>query len=112
MSDSAAPPATVKKFPIVLRRYKKTKHYYNRPAAETVWCEEREYAESDPNGQYQLWISNDYVQNITDEVKRRQEQLPLAWADTRADLDEFIDVEKSKNTKSIRSMLGQLQCLV
>ena len=110
MSDSAAPAATVKKFPIVLRRYKKTKHYYNPPATETVVCEEREYPEKDPNGQYQLWINNEPVQNITDEVKRRQEQLPLAWADTRADLDEFVDVEKSK--RSITIMLGQLQCLV
>jgi hypothetical protein len=112
MSDSDAPAATVKKFPIVLRRYKKTKHYYNPPATESVWCEEREYPEDDPNGQYQLWIPNTPVQNITDEVKRRQGHLPLAWSDTRPDLDEFVDVQKSKNTKSIRSMLGKLQCLV
>jgi hypothetical protein len=112
MSDSTAPAATVKKFPIVSRSYTKTKHYYNPPATETVVCEEREYPEDDPNGQYQLWINNERVQNITDEVKRRQEQLPLAWADTRADLDEFIDAEKSKKTRSIRIMLGQLQCLV
>ncbi len=112
MSDSAAPAATVKKFPIVFRSYKKTKHYYNPPATETVVCEEREYPEKDPNGQYQLWINNKLVQNITDEVKRRQEQLPLAWPDTRADLDEFVDFTEPKKQQSIKSMLDQLQCLV
>jgi hypothetical protein len=112
MSDSAAPAATVKKFPIVLRRYKKTKHYYNPPATETVVCEEREYPEDDPNGQYQLWIPNTPVQNITDEVKRRQGQLPLALPDTRADLDEFVDFIEPQKKQSIKSMLGQLQCLV
>ncbi len=39
-------------FPKVLRRYTRKK----RGGTETVLREEREYAEGDSNGQYQLWV--------------------------------------------------------
>jgi hypothetical protein len=63
-----------------------------------------------PDGQYQLWISDKYKKDITSEVKSRQEKIPLAWGDTKIDVSEFVDDEKSK--RSITIMLGQLQCLV
>jgi hypothetical protein len=111
MSDSTAPAAKVEdsEFPRVFRSYSRTKEYFNPPAMTTVLCKEIEYPPNTPDGQYQLWISDKYKKDITSEMKKCQEQLPLAWADTRADLDEFIDAEKSKNTKSIKSMLGRLQ---
>jgi len=115
MSDSAVPAATDENYSVI-RTFQKNIHYYNRPGVETVYCQEREYAENNPKGQYQLWISNwisnknvyMYVRNITSEMKERKKNIPLAWADTVSDLSEF---DKSKKTR-IASLLGRLQCLV
>ena len=93
-----------------IRTYKDIEH--NSSGDVEVWCKEIEYPPNTPDGQYQLWISDKYKKDITSEMKRRQEQLPLAWPDTRADLDEFVDFIEPKKQQSIKSMLGQLQCLV
>jgi hypothetical protein len=99
--------------PKVLRRYTKKK----RGSAETVLCEQREYAEGDSNGQYQLWVWQGckYVGTITRQVvqEKREEQQDhqqysvLAWPDLRHIHPD--DNMGPNQTRNIASMLGRLR---
>ena len=81
------PPKT-SKFPTTIRRYPKNKHYLSG-AVETVWCEEKEFPPGTPDGHYQLWVEDVYVQDITTEVeKRHKKDLPNAMAMLLAQLEE------------------------
>jgi hypothetical protein len=100
-------------FPKVLKRYTRKK----RGGAETVLCEEREYAEGDSNGQYQLWVWRDckYVGPITrpvvqekrEEQEDREQYSVLAWPDLRPVY--FDDNLGPNQTRNIASMLGRLR---
>lgn len=66
-------------FPRLMRKWTEWKRHRGGGLKRVV-CEEREYAEDDPRGQYQLWMDGEYAWDITRQVLQRQkDHTPMAW---------------------------------
>ena len=66
-------------FPRLIRKWsERTRH--RGGGFKMVVCEEREYAEDDPRGQYQLWMDGEYAWDITRQyLQRRKDHTPMSW---------------------------------